>query len=328
MEASHRPIEASALSRSPLTHPLWWISLGALVVNDHALKHSSLAGTVTGKLSDFAGLIVAPVLVSALVRPKTRAVRLACFASVVLPFVAIKLSATAASLLVWAASLGGLGWRIWSDWTDLAALSVLPLAWRLSHWTPARSGSVPVNRRVHRIGALLAGLACLATSRAFDQLQTSAYLVNLTHHDVDVEIFRAKAPPDCAVIAAAPKALLRRESFVYERCWKAGSLQALPLDLDWRRTSDDGVTINEAGAPRACDAVVVRVAGMRDTAVFWNQVSKIEIDTVDAPNRSDPHAIHLEQFGDSVVVERTPLLEAWPVDFTLPQLKRTCEGGP
>ncbi|MCZ7683483.1 MAG: hypothetical protein M5U28_33725 [Sandaracinaceae bacterium] len=54
-----------------LRHPLWWASLALLVANDHWLKGADLLpGWLTGKLSDLAGLIVAPVLLSALLRAR------------------------------------------------------------------------------------------------------------------------------------------------------------------------------------------------------------------------------------------------------------------
>lgn len=312
---------------SPLTHPLWWIALAILVVNDFVLKRSSLAGAVTGKLSDFAGLIVAPVLVASIVRPKTRAGRLACFASVAFPFVAIKVSAKAASLLVWAASLCGLTWRIWSDWTDVAALGVLPLAWRISQGKRARDERLfPAGVAVHRVGVVLGALACVATSQEFTEIETAAYLVNMTPHEVKVSIFRPQAAPDCAALVADPHAMLRSEQFVFDRCWTAAAAELVPLDQDWRKVLDDGGS-PDAASPRACEAFVIRVAGMPDTAVFWNQISKVRIGTVGVDSL-DPHALLLERFGDSFVVERTPLLDVWPVDLPLPEVTGACEYAP
>ena len=61
-----RPIHA-------LVHPLWWGSLALLALNDHVLKPGALLpGVVTGKLSDFAGLVVAPALFAVLLRVRSR----------------------------------------------------------------------------------------------------------------------------------------------------------------------------------------------------------------------------------------------------------------
>ncbi|AKU99067.1 hypothetical protein AKJ09_05731 [Labilithrix luteola] len=296
-------------------------------MNDFALKRSPMAGAVTGKLSDFAGLIVAPVLVASLVRPKSRGGGLACLASVAVPFIAIKLSSKAASLLVWAASLGGLSWRIWSDGTDLAALAVLPLAWRISRCERAGREPFRLRRAVHRLGALLGAFACVATSRDVATFQSSAYLINLTHRDVDVVLFRANVPPDCAVVATAPQSLLQPENFVFDRCWSAPSADSVPLDSDWRDASDKSNHPDAGTLPaRACDAVIVRIAGMPDTAVFWNQISKV--DSTDRADRADPHALLLEQVGELLVIQRTSLLDTWSVEWTLPPMTGTCEHAP
>ena len=61
-----------APARALLT-PTWVAALALLVANDHWLKGSGmLPGVVTGKLSDFAGMIVAPVLLAALLRVRSK----------------------------------------------------------------------------------------------------------------------------------------------------------------------------------------------------------------------------------------------------------------
>jgi hypothetical protein len=48
-----------------LRSPMFGAALSVLVLNDHWLKGAGLLpGWLTGKLSDFAGLIVAPILVT------------------------------------------------------------------------------------------------------------------------------------------------------------------------------------------------------------------------------------------------------------------------
>jgi hypothetical protein len=48
-----------------LLHPLTWLSLVVLVINDHVLKQLC-PGVLSGKLSDFAGVLLLPVFVHAL----------------------------------------------------------------------------------------------------------------------------------------------------------------------------------------------------------------------------------------------------------------------
>lgn len=49
-----------------LLHPVTLVALGALALNDHVLKHAC-PGVMTGKLSDFAGVVLLPVFLHALV---------------------------------------------------------------------------------------------------------------------------------------------------------------------------------------------------------------------------------------------------------------------
>ena len=120
-------------------HPAYWVALATLLLNDHVLKGSGLLPAVlTGKLSDFAGLIVAPVLACAAFGVRSHAVRAAWLALIALGFSAIKLSPMLA--VAAGAVLTALGVRsyIWCDPTDLIALSVLPITWRLARQVAAQ----------------------------------------------------------------------------------------------------------------------------------------------------------------------------------------------
>jgi hypothetical protein len=113
-----------------LGRPLWWVALGVLVTNDWVLKGSGLLpGWVTGKLSDFAGLIVAPVLLSAALGARRTATRALCFGAIAGVFAAIKLFAPAARLVESLMTALGVPWRIWVDPSDLIALAAIPVAW-------------------------------------------------------------------------------------------------------------------------------------------------------------------------------------------------------
>jgi hypothetical protein len=50
---------------SGLVHPLALLGIGVLLLNDHVLK-AAMPGVITGKLSDFAGLLFFPLLLQAL----------------------------------------------------------------------------------------------------------------------------------------------------------------------------------------------------------------------------------------------------------------------
>src|SRR5689334_9861831 len=86
----------------------WWTALVVLLLNDHVLKGSGvLPSVLTGKLSDFAGVIVAPVLLSVVLRARTSAQRRLVFALVLVPFAAIKLHP--AATVAYQQALGALG---------------------------------------------------------------------------------------------------------------------------------------------------------------------------------------------------------------------------
>src|SRR5690349_4469725 len=90
---------ASALMQGLWTQPRagmpsgFWLALIALIANDHVLKRSALAGAVTGKLSDFAGLLVMPAMLSVLLRVRGDRGRALVIGVVYAAFAAIKLDA-------------------------------------------------------------------------------------------------------------------------------------------------------------------------------------------------------------------------------------------
>ncbi|MBU1431645.1 hypothetical protein KKF91_13965 [Myxococcota bacterium] len=146
-----RPIQA-------LLHPAWWLALLLLILNDHVFKGAHvLPSALTGKLSDLAGLFVAPALLAALLGVRSSRGWRASHVAVGVVFAAINLSrgfADAFSALI--------PWRIWVDPTDLIALPMLWLsAHHLGAWSSRR---LPTRPLVQRLGLAVGGLACLATS--------------------------------------------------------------------------------------------------------------------------------------------------------------------
>jgi hypothetical protein len=130
-----RPIPRGKESRlDALADPPFLVSLAVLLANDFLLKPAFHA-PLTGKLSDFAGLIVFPLFLGALLpRWKTAIFWI-----------------TGAAFIAWKApwSAPAIGWfnrhspidvGRTEDWTDLGALVVLPLA----HRWQARAMSWPV----------------------------------------------------------------------------------------------------------------------------------------------------------------------------------------
>jgi hypothetical protein len=286
----------------------FWLALVVLVVNDHLLKGSGLLpGWLTGKLSDFAGLVVAPVLLASLLRASRPASRATCFAVVYGVFAAIKLSPAAARALEELMRHVGIDWRLWSDPSDLVAVSVLPLAW----WALGPS-SRPAERTgnrlwlLERLGGIAAILACLATSMGWPT-SISLAVINRTHDTVTLQVFRPPRPLDCAAIADDPRALLAAESFALDSCWEAKPL-GLPVPLD----------IGSVSTPkdvRVCDAVLLRAERLDDTILFWNDIGSSEYDPYARTPPDEDHVVYLEQVGDRLFADAPKIVKAWQPSF-------------
>jgi hypothetical protein len=139
-----------------LAHPGSVLALVVLVLNDHVLKQA-WPGWVTGKLSDVAGLVVAPLLlgaVLALVRaPWAMPLALAATGA---GFVLCKTSSFGAEVTSSVWSLFGTPTMIRADVTDLIALPALYAAWRIH-----RSASRVVGSGWRRTVAVAVGMAVL-----------------------------------------------------------------------------------------------------------------------------------------------------------------------
>lgn len=264
-----------------LLHPLWLGSLAVLVLNDHVLKGAGvLPGVITGKLSDFAGLVVAPVLLAALCRVKTPRGWLLSHVAVGLVFSAIQLSASLAA--GWSALMGvfGFPWLITRDATDLVALPALALsAWALRD-AMQRPVASAARRSVELTAAGTGLLCCAATSQApgdpfVPDLWTDVYVHNAGSEAVVVRI-RELAPSvdiDCDAVAEDPGRLITEPLF--------GQSQSFQLDPDqnfglvnndsWGWGDSDGEW-DEDGEPvdRSCQAVLLDVDGMPPAVVFWS----------------------------------------------------------
>ena len=143
-------------------HPVALAAVVVLVLNDWIAK-PRWHGAVTGKLSDVAGLVFAPVVLSAVlglvlhaaarlgarVDPSLSRRRLvACVVATGAGFAAVKLAAPVRHA---AAALLGHGAAFYPDWTDLLCLPALAVAW----WIGADElRRIPLGRpaAIHRLG--------------------------------------------------------------------------------------------------------------------------------------------------------------------------------
>ncbi|MFD3454892.1 hypothetical protein ACFWVC_22285 [Streptomyces sp. NPDC058691] len=128
-------------------HPGTVLAVAVMAVNDHLLKQA-LPGVVTGKLSDVAGLVLAPPLLALPVAlicrtlPVGRAANVLAALSILvtgMAFSLVKCTAAGAALASELWSLVAGPSRVLADPSDLLALPALGAGWWL--WTRARSRS-------------------------------------------------------------------------------------------------------------------------------------------------------------------------------------------
>lgn len=236
-------------ARRALTHPLWIGALALLIINDHFLKGSGrLPGVLTGKLSDFAGLLVAPALLAALLRLKTPRAWMLAHLSTGAVFAAIKLFPAAAHSFEFLTSLTPFPWRITVDPSDLMALPALLLSYRVFFGSEAKPlRAMPVTERVL---AMTGAVACMATSppepgpcagdvdicgggggTAFEN--ASLVLSNRTDAQrvVRVRPLKNSVMADCVTMLADPTATLSREVFAPSQTWVLEPGRAVPLQV-------------------------------------------------------------------------------------------------
>jgi hypothetical protein len=260
-----------------LVTPIWIAALVLLIVNDHLLKGSGLLpGAVTGKLSDFAGLIVAPVLLASVLRVNDRSRLMACHVAVGIVFAGIQVSVPFADR--WSSAMGLLGypWTITSDPTDLIALPMLAASW----WLLLPSMQRPV--RVGLQQTAVAGLGAIglwstvATSvddggeevdwgdwnetegEWFADVSGNLVINNANDHDVAIYVrpLRDDVQFDCNVIATqGPARMLPEHAFADAVHWVLPARTNLAIE-SWS-------TLGE------CDAAWVAGEGIPPQLLFW-----------------------------------------------------------
>ena len=215
---------------SPLCHPLWWSALALLLINDNLLKGSGVVpGWLTGKLSDFAFIVVAPVLLASLLPLRLSGRRILAFAAVTTVFVAADLSASASDAIVALAARVGLRWRLWPDVTDLLALLVLPASW---HIAGARSGRAlyPFRRVLQPAAIVIGALACLATGSA-GGYEHYPFLLNHTSSPHSLSLTWLLRKADCGVDVVALASTLSSSDLDDAHSVSLASGQVTALDL-------------------------------------------------------------------------------------------------
>ncbi len=139
---------------SALLSPRWLAAVAVLAINDHVIKNFA-PGVVSGKLSDLAGMVVAPALLACVLAVRSRAGLIGCHVAVGVVFGCLKISATAA---------GWWPWRVVVDPTDLIALPVLVLAWRWLLPVMQRPLTATARAGLATVAGCVGLLVCAATS--------------------------------------------------------------------------------------------------------------------------------------------------------------------
>lgn len=320
--------------RTALSHPLFWSALVGLLVNDHVLKPAHvLPGLVAGKLSDFAGMLVAPVVLTVLLRVRGGWGRMAAFAAVASVFVAIKLSRSCADLVEGISRYTPVPWRIWCDPTDLVALSMLPLAWWLCGRTETRMGA-SCGRGVSRpkvclraAGLLLALVACAATSSSERRFTGTAFLFNGTLRPHNLRLYRLQGPLDCARPLDAPATWPGPDAFVLRSCPMLLSRDIVGLDQGWRDLGAGSGWGEFSAEPSdaavsgpSCDAVLLAAEGLHPVVITWRGVAPIVFTGSQffGENANDDHGLVLEQAGERLFIAGTSLVRVLPAGFEPP----------
>ncbi|MGH3679332.1 MAG: hypothetical protein ACRDT2_03475 [Natronosporangium sp.] len=233
-----RPDRAGA-ALAWLAHPVTALAVVVLVLNDHLFKFV-YPGLVTGKLSDLAGLVVAPAflaLAATLVVPRLpgQVAAVGALAVTGVGFAVVKSTdagATAASA-AWGVLNGPSVIRV--DLTDLATLPALGLAW----WAWTRARQRPAPQWLVRLAQVLVVLPAAAMAVSATSPAAYLYAAAVTEWDGAVVVgedtrYQGDAPPG----------------------W------------DWRRLSEDGgLTWRhlEPAEERAVDAQEAQLGRERET---------------------------------------------------------------
>lgn len=280
---------------NPLASPVWWLAVVTLLINDHVLKTAGLLpGVITGKLSDFAGLVVAPVLLVALLRANALSARLACFGAVAVGFSIVKLSDTAAAGAAGALGAIGIPSRIIADPTDLMALAVLPAAFLLTTPRPAPVEIGPARSLVGRAGLVVGMIACMATSQnpvtSASNWQTTSFLLNSTGAPLDVRIRYYDGTLNCEEIGDKAPHALAPSAFGEGVRFNLGVGHSVPLSQpDVLEAAGQEQSPNDP--PPACEIALIQSDGMPSIIAWWSNLTEMAVPTVITDLESRPHLL-------------------------------------
>jgi len=255
-------------------HPLFVSALLVLAFNDHVLKASGALPALSGKLSDFAGLLVAPLVLAWLCRVRSTRGFASAHIAVGVGFSLLQVPAVAGLLN------GALPVHIWADPSDLYALPTLLLSFLLLGRRPARPRPA--------LG-WVALVFCTATNAPGQGdapprypfppagvLETDLFIRNHLSADLHVGVrqVRDEVTIDCDTMLQEPDTALSEGSFGDEREWNVAARDAVPL---WDRRG--------GSMDRECYAVRLR-ARDREWLITWRHGTP---PMREIPIRLEPH---------------------------------------
>lgn len=266
-----------------LSQPLWWAALAVLVLNDHVLKGAGVVdGAITGKLSDVAGLMVAPAVLATMMAIGSRRGLAWIHGLIGGVFAAINLSPAAAAGWETLTAWTPFPWAVTLDPTDCLALPALLLSWRL--FTPAMCRAADAGRirgGLRLAGLAVGALACVATSppeceesddcpfsqppppqRFFPTHFESFHIGNPTE---DLQVVRVRAVRsdlsfDCQTVLDDPTWSLTRAHFDTPEIWQLEPDRTIPISTwsQWERY------------PAGCRFYLIDGSHLEMTLVAWS----------------------------------------------------------
>jgi hypothetical protein len=290
----------------------FFIALAVMIANDHVLKGSGLVpGWLTGKLSDLAGLVVAPVVLAVLCRARTPRARALALAAVAVAFAAIKVSRSAADALEALMLAVGLRWRLWSDPTDLLALAVLPFTLRLLSPVRSERGNRPARDFWRRLGVIAGALACAATSSTV-RPGPARRIVNATHDKVVVAVYEPTDPLDCVALETNPESAVDLP-FAFAEC-----LSLPPYE--------SSLPLGSLSGPD-CGATAIVRPGLDSIVVVWFGAPPYSVPERGAENDTEDAELYrgyLLRFGERFYLDPSPTMSTFVLPSLLPDADGHC----
>jgi hypothetical protein len=283
--------------QASFAHPLFAGGVLVLALNDHVFKGSGLLpSVVTGKLSDVAGLLVAPLLCAWLFAARARRGWLVAHLAVGVAFALAQLAPVASALEEVLRGLG-VGARLWADPTDWLALPALLVSYRVLG--PRRSSVRHPRRTLIGLAALV---LCTATPAPGGQqaprypfppggaFESDVYVRHMgsTDRTMSVRRLRDEVEVDCDGLLERPHLMLEGGDFGDEQTWTLARGDAIPL---WDRRG--------GAVDRECYAVKLSVNG-QDWLVTWRHgapaLRDVEI-RLEPEDDAEPDAVALPNEG-------------------------------